>query len=103
MSKKKKMIIISSIIIVILVISGIVFFLINKNTTKTEILNAEVSKIKELPKPEITGGSRGELGIDKNINETTIDEYLNREDSVYIDMRMLEDPGDYETIGGDRY
>ena len=55
----------------------------------------------ELPKPQITEGLRGELGIDKNINEETIDKYLNREDSVYRDVRMLEDPGNYEAIGGD--
>ena len=60
-------------------------------------------KLKELPKPEITGGMRGELGIDKNINESNIDEYLGRSDSVYRDMRMLEDPGNYESIGGDRF
>jgi len=46
---------------------------------------------------------RGELGIDKNVNETTIDNYLNRSDSVYRDMRLLEDPANYEQIGGDRY
>lgn len=50
----------------------------------------------KLPLPEITGGQRGELGIDKNINEETIDKYLNRSDSVYRDMRMLKDPGNYE-------
>ena len=61
------------------------------------------SGLKSLPKPEVTGGERGALGIDKNINETTIDEYLNRPDAVYRDMRMLEDPGNYEAIGGDRY
>lgn len=60
-------------------------------------------KEKSLPLPEITGGQRGELGIDKNINEETIDNYLNREDSVYRDMRMLKDPGNYEAIGGDSY
>ncbi len=57
----------------------------------------------KLPKPEITGGERGMLGIDKNINEETIDKYLNRSDSVYRDMRMLKDPGNYEAIGGDSY
>ncbi len=57
-----------------------------------------------LPKPEITDGMRGaEFGIDKNINEATIDNYLNRSDSVYRDMRMLIDEGDYESIGGDSY
>ena len=63
----------------------------------------EESTLKELPKPEVTGGERGMLGIDKNINEATIDEYLNRDDAVYRDMRMLKDPGNYEAIGGDSY
>ena len=59
--------------------------------------------LKELPLPKVTGGERGMLGIDKNINEKSIDQYLNREDSVYRDMRMLKDPGNYEAIGGDSY
>ena len=29
-----------------------------------------------LPKPELSSGQRGEMGIDKNINESTIDQYL---------------------------
>ena len=95
--KNKKTLIISIIGILLLTV-GIVFLVLNN---KTSVNNK--SQLKELPKPEITGGSRGELGIDKNINEKTIDEYLNREDSVYRDMRMLEDPGNYEAIGGDRY
>ena len=73
------------------------------NANNTKVVNLEENKLKELPKPEITGGARGELGIDKNINEATIDQYLNREDSVYRDMRMLEYPGNYENIGGDRF
>ena len=56
-----------------------------------------------LPKPELSSGQRGELGIDKNINESTIDQYLDRSDAVYRDMRMLKDPGNYEAIGGDSY
>ena len=43
------------------------------------------------------------IKIDKNINEGTIDQYLGRSDSVYRDMRMLKDPGNYEAIGGDSY
>ena len=58
---------------------------------------------KSLPKPEVTSGVRGELGIDKNINEENIDEYLNRDDAVYRDMRMLVDEAKYENIGGDSY
>ncbi len=57
----------------------------------------------ELPKPEVSGGMRGEMGIDKNINEETIDQYLGREDAVYRDMRMLIDEANYEAIGGDSY
>lgn len=60
-------------------------------------------KLAEVPTPEVSEGMRGELGIDKNINEKTIDMYLNREDSVYRDVRLLVDPANYETLGGDRY
>ena len=61
------------------------------------------NKLPKLPKPEVASGFRGELGIDKNINEETIDKYLFREDSVYRDMRDLVDEADYSKIGGDSY
>ncbi len=61
------------------------------------------NNLSSLPKPEITDGFRGSLGIDKNINESTIDKYLNRSDSVYIDVRDLVDEADYTKIGGDSY
>ena len=83
---KKIVIIIISLFVVIGIIIGTIVILNNK--------------IKTLPLPEVTGGERGLLGIDKNINESTIDEYLNRSDSVYRDMRMLVDPANYENIGG---
>lgn len=54
-----------------------------------------------LPAPELAEGQRGELGIDKNVNEETIDLYLGRDDAVYRDVRMLEDPGNYGAIGGE--
>ena len=57
--------------------------------------------LKSLPVPELAEGQRGELGIDKNVNEASIDQYLGRSDAVYRDVRMLEDPGNYEAIGGD--
>ena len=78
--------------IICLLVGGLISFVCTKN-----------DKLSTLPKPEITGGQRGQLGIDKNINEKNIDEYLGREDSVYRDMRMLKDPGNYEAIGGDSY
>ena len=59
--------------------------------------------LSKLPQPELSEGQRGQLGIDKNINEKNIDKYLNREDSVYRDMRMLKDEANYEKIGGDSY
>ena len=67
------------------------------------LVNRKISKMTNLPTPELSEGLRGTFGIDKNINETTIDNYLNRSDSVYRDMRMLKDPGNYEAIGGDSY
>ncbi len=57
-----------------------------------------------LPAPERSEGIRGEqFGIDANINEATIDQYLGRTDSVYRDMRLLVDPANYAAIGGDSY
>lgn len=64
---------------------------------------SDAQKLPEIPAPELAEGMRGELGIDKNVNESTIDNYLNRSDSVYRDMRMLVDEANYEAIGGDRY
>ncbi len=57
-----------------------------------------------LPSPEPESGLRGEqFGIDANINEATIDQYLGRTDTVYRDMRMLKDEAEYEAIGGDAW
>src|SRR5574344_3109249 len=56
-----------------------------------------------LPKAELSEGLRGKYGIDKNINEKTIDQYLNRTDTVYRDVRMLEDTATWANKGGDRY
>ncbi len=65
---------------------------------------AQQETLKDLPLPEPAEGLRGEqFGIDKNINEATIDEYLMRPDSVYRDMRMLKDEANYEAIGGDSW
>ncbi len=54
-----------------------------------------------LPAPTLSEGERGALGIDANINEQTLDQYLGRDDIVYRDVRLLDDPGNYEAIGGD--
>ena len=80
----------------ILLIMGVIVLISN-------IMFSTNGNLAKLPLPEVTGGERGLLGIDKNINEDAIDKYLNRSDSVYRDMRMLKDPGNYESIGGDSY
>lgn len=85
--KNKKIEIIITVIILVVLSSGLIFLNVGNN----------------LPKPEVSSGIRGQFGIDKNINEETIDNYLDRTDSVYRDMRMLKDPGNYEAIGGDSY
>lgn len=60
--------------------------------------------LNSLPKPQIESGIRGkQFGIDANINESTIDEYLNRSDTVYFDMRDLKDEANFEAIGGSSY
>lgn len=98
MLKNKKILMI---IIGIIVITGTIL-LCSSNKNECVCDKCDSKELAVLPKPEITGGVRGEqFGIDKNINEETIDNYLNREDSVYRDMRMLDDPGNYEAIGGD--
>lgn len=81
-------------IIVGIILGGVVsYFLFNKDG-KLE---------KPLPKAELSEGLRGKYGIDKNINETTIDEFLDRSDTVYRDVRMLVDTATWENKGGDRY
>lgn len=91
-----KKIIYISVLVFVLIIGAYGWFKnYNNGNTNVEVI--------ALPKPEVTGGERGMLGIDKNINEETIDNYLGRSDVVYRDMRMLKDPGKFETIGGDSY
>ena len=54
---------------------------------------------KELPLPQADESSQ--FGVDKNINQQTIDQWLGRDDTVYRDVRMLFDPADYGSIGGE--
>lgn len=83
-------------LVVALIILGAALIITNANR---QIIEDSV-----LPAPQISEGIRGEqFGIDQNINESTIDNYLHRSDTVYRDMRMLKDPGNYEAIGGDAY
>lgn len=54
-----------------------------------------------LPKPEAASGERGAMGVDAHVNEQTIDSYLNMPNTCYVDVRMPDDPADWEAIGGD--
>lgn len=90
----KKKIILITIVIVSIVIGGLFshFIFDNKN----------VGSFNPLPAQEKSEGLRGIYDIDKNINEKTIDNYLNRSDVVYRDVRMLEDSATWENKGGER-
>lgn len=104
--KKIKIPLVLILLIVLVIIAGTTCAILlnnsgKKNNNNTSAQAQEDNNLPKLPPPEVTGGDRGKLGIDKNINESNIDEYLNRPDSVYRDMRMLDDPGNYEAIGGD--
>lgn len=105
MNKKTGIIVIA--ISVVLILSGVILMFISPSKKEESSGSGNEEKnergLEKLPLPEVTGGERGQLGIDKNINESNIDEYLNRSDAVYRDMRMLEDPAQYENIGGDRF
>ena len=54
---------------------------------------------KALPAPSVNADSP--FGVDANINVSSIDEWLGRDDVVYRDVRMLFDPADYAAIGGE--
>ena len=43
----------------------------------------------------------GDFGVDANVNMDTIDDYLSIPGVAYRDMRLLKDPADYASIGGD--
>ncbi|MDO4967286.1 MAG: hypothetical protein Q4E70_00755 [Candidatus Saccharibacteria bacterium] len=85
------------------IIVGVLAILIIMFSTFKALSNYDPEELSALPTPEVSEGMRGEMGIDKNINETTIDNYLGRSDSVYRDMRMLVDEADYSKIDGDSY
>lgn len=56
-------------------------------------------KAEALPAPSADEGTM--FSVDRNINMTTIDNYIGRDDVAYRDVRMLFDPADYAAIGGD--
>ncbi len=67
-----------------------------ENETANE---SEAASEKPLPAPQTAKDSQ--FGVDANINISTIDEWLGRDDVAYRDMRMLFDPAQYGAIGGE--
>lgn len=57
--------------------------------------------VKQTPLPPAQPDADSQFGVDKNINIDSIDNWLERDDVVYRDVRMLFDPADYAAIGGD--
>ena len=55
------------------------------------------------PLPPVEPDPNDQFGVDKNINMTTIDEWLGRSDVVYRDMRLIFDPARWEDIDEDPY
>ena len=55
------------------------------------------------PLPPAEPDPNDQFGVDKNINMTTIDEWLGRPDVVYRDMRLIFDPARWEDIDEDPY
>lgn len=83
-------------------IIAIVIGVLLGSTVSFIMKNDKCDIVNELPKQEKSEGLRGVYDIDKNINEKTIDNYLDRSDVVYRDVRMLEDTATWENKGGER-
>ena len=80
---------------VIVIVALFAAFFIGRSTAENALM--------PLPAGELADGMRGsDYGIDKNINETTIDNYLGRSDTVYRFMLPLEDTATWENKGGTR-
>lgn len=93
--------------VVVVIIAGVSWSAFSSTTPAERPSDSDstlaIENLPTLPAPEVSDGLRGTFGIDKNINESTLDQYLHRPDVIYRDMRMLKDPGNYEAIGGDSY
>lgn len=53
------------------------------------------------PLPAADPDADNPFQVDRNINMETIDDWLGREDVAYRDMRLVRDPADYASMGGD--
>ena len=66
-------------------------------TNGSPVSSTDEVQLDPLPPPEPDGGP---FGVDVNININTIDDFLERSDVKYIDVRMFYDPADFPAIGG---
>ena len=73
-----------------------VLFLSARTTNDSSVSSQESPQLTKLPSPQRDGSP---FGVDVNINMTTIDNWLERPDVAYFDMRMLYDPADFCAIG----
>lgn len=83
-------------IIWIFLIWASVYPILENDFIWNNIISSESSCESPLPAQEKSEWLRWLYDIDKNINEKTIDNYLNRSDVVYRDVRMLEDSATWE-------
>jgi hypothetical protein len=51
--------------------------------------------------PPASPNPEEQFGVDLTINMENIDDYLDRDDVIYRDMRLYRDPADFGAIGGD--
>ena len=70
----------------------------NSEESKPEKETTPSNELEELPAS--LPNPNDDFGVDSNINMDTIDQYLGRADVAYRDVRMLFDPADYASIGG---
>lgn len=66
--------------------------------TKPSSEESDIAQAGSLPPAQPDASSP--FGVDANINMSTIDDYLLRDDIAYRDLRLFDDPADYESIGG---
>ena len=83
--------------LILYVLLCLVLFLSACDTTASYTDTQELHVLDPLPPPESDGGS---FGVDVNINMSTIDDFLDRSDVAYFDLRMFYDTADNEATGG---
>jgi rhodanese-related sulfurtransferase len=63
-------------------------------------IDSSTGHLPVIPPPTPDGGP---FGVYVNINVNTVDGFLHRPDAVYLDMRLKNDPADFQALGGTSY